>query len=190
MPAWFVMSIRFRAFERSQACKRNGPQRWLGERHGPVEGYQFNEENSCCLHSDRFSITYRVGSGAPVRRCKKIVAVWHHCNMDSSRSRKLRSISLACLCGCRGGAMRFILPAIVALSLGGCLTDSSEVSEADASLNRYQSYTCQKLRTESYAVSAKASKLTGVQDEKRSVVGGDEVTAQLSKLKGQMTHHR
>ena len=83
--------------------------------------------------------------------------------------------------------MRFILPPIVALSLGGCLTNSSEDSVADASLTRYQSYTCQKLRTESYAVSAKASKLTGVQDEKRSVVGGDEVAAQLSKLKGQMT---
>jgi len=36
-------------------------------------------------------------------------------------------------------------------------------------------------------VSAKASKPIGVQDEKRSVVGGDEVAAQLSKLKGQMT---
>ena len=80
-----------------------------------------------------------------------------------------------------------LLIIIVALSLGGCLTDSSEVSVADASLTRYQSYTCQKLRTESYAVSAKASKLTGVQDEKRPVVGGDEVAAQLSKLKGQMT---
>ena len=33
---------------------------------------------------------------------------------------------------------------------------------------------------------AKASKLTGVQDEKRPVVGGDEVAAQLSQLKGQM----
>ena len=87
----------------------------------------------------------------------------------------------------RGRAMRSILlTIIVALSLGGCLTDSSEVSVADASLTRYQSYTCQKLRTESYAVSAKASKLTGVQDEKRPVVDGDEVAAQLSKLKGQM----
>jgi len=90
--------------------------------------------------------------------------------------------------------MRFILPSIVALSLGGCLTNSSEVSmadasftRADASFSRYQSYTCQKLRTESYAVSAKASKLTGVQDEKRSVVGGDEVATQLSKLKDQTT---
>jgi hypothetical protein len=36
-------------------------------------------------------------------------------------------------------------------------------------------------------VSAKASKLTGVQDEKRSVVGGDEVATQLSKLKDQTT---
>src|SRR5262245_58601099 len=80
-----------------------------------------------------------------------------------------------------------LLTMIVALSLGGCLTNSSEVSVADASLTRYQSYTCQKLRTESYAVSANASKLTGVQDEKRSVVGGDEAAAQLSKLKDQMT---
>jgi len=83
--------------------------------------------------------------------------------------------------------MRFILPAIIALSLGGCLTNSSEDSVADVSLTSYQSYTCQKLRTESYAVSAKASKPIGVQDEKRSVVSGDEVAAQLSKLKGQMT---
>ena len=82
--------------------------------------------------------------------------------------------------------MRFIMPAIIALSLGGCLTNSSEDSVADASLTRYQSYTCQKLRAESYAVSAKTSKLTGVQDEKRSVVGGDKVDAQLSKLKGQI----
>ena len=80
-----------------------------------------------------------------------------------------------------------LLTILVALPLGGCLTDSSEVSVSDASPGRYQSYTCQKLRAESYAVSAKASKLTGVQDEKRSAVGGDEVDAQLSKLKGQMT---
>jgi hypothetical protein len=81
--------------------------------------------------------------------------------------------------------MRLILPAIiVALSPGGCLSNSSEVT--DVSPNRYQSYTCQKLRTESNAVVAKASKLTGVQDEKRPVVGGDEVAAQLSQLKGQM----
>jgi len=84
--------------------------------------------------------------------------------------------------------MRLILPAlIVALSPGGCLSNSSEVPGADVSPNRYQSYSCQKLRTESYAVSAKASKLTGVQDEKRPVVGGDEVAAQLSQLKGQMS---
>ena len=88
--------------------------------------------------------------------------------------------------GC--GAVRLILPAIiVALSLGGCLTNSSEVSVVGASPSRYQSYTCQKLRTESYAVSAKASKLTGAQDEKRLLVGGDEVAAQLSQLKDQMS---
>jgi hypothetical protein len=34
-------------------------------------------------------------------------------------------------------------------------------------------------------VSAKASKLTAIQDEKRPVGGGDEVAAQLSQLKGQ-----
>jgi len=82
--------------------------------------------------------------------------------------------------------MRLILPAIImALSPGGCLSTSSEVPGADASPNRYQSYSCQKLRTESYAVSAKASKLTAIQDEKRPVGGGDEVAAQLSQLKGQ-----
>jgi len=83
--------------------------------------------------------------------------------------------------------VRLVFPAIiVALSLGGCLTNSSEVSVANVSPNPYQSYTCQKLRTESYAVSAKASKLTGVQDENRPVVGGDKVAAQLSQLKDQM----
>jgi hypothetical protein len=34
-------------------------------------------------------------------------------------------------------------------------------------------------------VSAKASKLTGIQDERRPDAGGDEVAAQLSLLKGQ-----
>ena len=80
--------------------------------------------------------------------------------------------------------MRILLAIIVALPLVGCLTNSSDVPAADVSPNRYQSYTCQKLRAESYAVSAKASKLTRVQDEKGSA-GGDEVAAQLSQLKGQ-----
>ena len=34
-------------------------------------------------------------------------------------------------------------------------------------------------------MSAKASKLTAIQDEKRPVGGGDGVAAQLSQLKGQ-----
>src|SRR5215831_15702603 len=72
-----------------------------------------------------------------------------------------------------------LLIIIVALSLGGCLTNSSEVSVADASLTRYQSYTCQKLRTESYAASAKATKLANVEDH-------NEVAAQISQLRGQM----
>jgi len=72
-----------------------------------------------------------------------------------------------------------VLIIIVALSLGGCLTNSSEVSVADASLTRYQSYTCQKLRTESYAASAKATKLADVEDH-------NEVAAQISQLRGQM----
>ena len=83
------------------------------------------------------------------------------------------------------GAMRiFVSATMVALSLGGCLTNSSEPA-VDVSPNRYQSYSCQKLRAESYAVSAKASKLTGIQDERRPDAGGDEVGAQLSLLKGQ-----
>ena len=72
----------------------------------------------------------------------------------------------------------------MALSPGGCLSSSSTVPASDVSPSRYQSYSCQKLRAESYAVSAKASKLTGVQDEKRPV-GGDDVAAQLSQLKGE-----
>jgi hypothetical protein len=52
---------------------------------------------------------------------------------------------------------------MVALSLGGCLTNSSEPA-VDVSPNRYQSYSCQKLRADA---------------------GGDEVAAQLSLLKGQ-----
>jgi hypothetical protein len=83
------------------------------------------------------------------------------------------------------GAMRiFVSATMVALSLGGCLTNSSKPA-VDVSPNRYQSYSCQKLRAESYAVSAKASKLTGIQDERRPDAGGDEVAAQLSLLKGQ-----
>ena len=80
----------------------------------------------------------------------------------------------------KGRAMRsIVLIIIVALSLGGCLTNSSEVSVADASLTRYQSDTCQKLRTESYAASAKATKLADVEDH-------NEVAAQISQLRGQM----
>ena len=71
------------------------------------------------------------------------------------------------------------LAIIVALPLGGCLTNSSEVSMADASPTRYQSFTCQKLRTESYAVSAKATKLADVEDH-------NAVAAQISQLKGEM----
>jgi hypothetical protein len=89
------------------------------------------------------------------------------------------------------GTMRSILPAVVAaLSLGGCASRSPEVSAADVSPIPYQSYTCQKLRMEAYALSAKATKLAGVQDEKRPealLASGDgEVAAQLSQLKGQM----
>jgi len=102
--------------------------------------------------------------------------------------------------------MRLILPIIaVALSLGGCATKSSEISAAYVSPIPYQSYTCQQLGMEAQAVSAKATELSGAQDQKRTndqvatavavvvfwpaafLVGGDgQVAAQLSQLKGQM----
>jgi len=66
----------------------------------------------------------------------------------------------------------------MALSPGGCLTNSTDVPASDVSPSRYQSYSCQKLRAESYAVSAKASKLAAVEDH-------SEVESQLSQLKGQ-----
>jgi outer membrane lipoprotein-sorting protein len=102
--------------------------------------------------------------------------------------------------------MRLILTIIiVALSLGGCASKSSEISAAYVSPIPYQSYTCQQLGMEAQAVSAKAAELSGVQDQKRTndaiatgvaivvfwpaafLVGGDgQVAAQLSQLKGQM----
>jgi hypothetical protein len=66
----------------------------------------------------------------------------------------------------------------MALSPGGCLSSSSTVPASDVSPIRYQSYSCQKLRAESYAASAKASKLATVDDHR-------EVETQLSQLKGE-----
>jgi uncharacterized protein YceK len=102
--------------------------------------------------------------------------------------------------------MRLILLiVIVALSLGGCASKSSEISAAYVSPIPYQSYTCQQLGMEAQAVSVKAAELSGVQDQKRTndqvatgvaivvfwpaafLVGGDgQVAAQLAQLKGQM----
>ena len=51
--------------------------------------------------------------------------------------------------------------------------------------NGYRSCTCQKLRTESYAV-VEGFEANWHSRRKRLVVGGDEVAPQLSQLKGQM----
>ena len=59
---------------------------------------------------------------------------------------------------------------MVALSLGGCLTNSSEprwTSHLIAIVLQLP-----KTAGKSYAVSAKASKLTGIQDERRPDAGG------------------
>ena len=100
---------------------------------------------------------------------------------------------------------RFIALA-AALLLANCASKSSEITSSYVSPITYQAYTCQQLGMEAQAVSAKATELSGAQDQKRTsdqiatgvaivvfwpaafFVGGDgQVAAQLAQLKGQMT---
>ncbi len=95
---------------------------------------------------------------------------------------------------------------VVAALLGGCASKASEITAAYVSPVTYQSYTCQQLGMEAQAIAAKATELSGAQDQKRTndqiatgvaivvfwpaafFVGGDgQVAAQLSQLKGQLS---
>jgi hypothetical protein len=92
-----------------------------------------------------------------------------------------------------------------ALLLADCASKSSEITANYVSPIGYQGYTCQQLAMEAQAVSAKATELSGAQDQKRTqdqvatgvaivvfwpaafLVGGDgQVAAQLAQMKGQM----
>ena len=94
---------------------------------------------------------------------------------------------------------------VVATSLAGCASSSSEVTAAYVSPVMYQSYTCPQLAQEAQAVSTRAASLSGASDKQRTndavattaavvifwpaafFVGGDKQTAaELSQMKGQM----
>jgi hypothetical protein len=97
------------------------------------------------------------------------------------------------------------LAAIVALTVAGCASKSSDITPAYVSPVMYQGYTCQQLAQEARGVSARAGQVSGAQDQKRSndqiatgvaivvfwpaafFVGGDgPASAELAQLKGQM----
>jgi hypothetical protein len=96
--------------------------------------------------------------------------------------------------------------AIVAMTVAGCASRSSEITPAYISPVLYQGYSCQQLAQEAQAVSTRAAQVSGAQDKKRTddqvatgvaivvfwpaafFVGGDGPTAaELANLKGQMT---
>jgi hypothetical protein len=96
---------------------------------------------------------------------------------------------------------------IVALgaALGGCASNSAEITPAYVSPVIYQGYTCQQLALEAQSLSTRAASLSGVQDSQRTkdqwttaaavvifwpaafLVSGDKQTAaELAQMKGQM----
>jgi hypothetical protein len=93
----------------------------------------------------------------------------------------------------------------MAVALGGCAKDASQVGAAYVSPIIYESYTCTQLTEEAQRVSAKAVDLTGTQNQKATndavgmavgvivfwpalfmIKGNDETTAELARLKGTM----
>ncbi|MEJ1158502.1 hypothetical protein [Prosthecomicrobium sp. N25] len=94
---------------------------------------------------------------------------------------------------------------LVALVLAGCASRADNISAAYVSPTGYMSYTCPQLREEAARVSARATQLTGAQNDKATsdavattvgvvlfwpalfFIKGDSTTAaELSRLKGEM----
>lgn len=95
--------------------------------------------------------------------------------------------------------------ATAALVLAACASKSSEITPAYVSPITYQNHTCQQLAMEAQSISARATQVSGAQDQKRTndqiatgvaivvfwpaafLVGGDgPMAAELAQLKGQM----
>lgn len=93
---------------------------------------------------------------------------------------------------------------LTALLLSACAKGSDEITASYISPITYQNYSCSQLSAEAQRVSAEASKMSGVQDDKASsdavattvavvlfwpaaflVKGDGQTAAELSKLKGQ-----
>ena len=101
--------------------------------------------------------------------------------------------------------MRILGAAVLSAALAGCASNSSEISAAYVSPVMYQSYNCQQLGMEAQAVTARASVVSGAQDQKRTndglataaaivvfwpaaffVGGNGQTAAELAQLKGQL----
>jgi hypothetical protein len=93
----------------------------------------------------------------------------------------------------------------LAVALGGCAKDATQVGATYISPITYQGYTCAQLGEEATRVSERAASATGVQNQKSTndaigmtvglvvfwpalfmIKGNDETTAELARLKGQM----
>lgn len=89
--------------------------------------------------------------------------------------------------------------------LAGCAKESSDIAAEYVSPLQYQQYSCSQISAEAQMVSARASSLMGVQDQKASndkvamgvglvlfwpalffLHGNAETTAEVARLKGQM----
>jgi hypothetical protein len=100
--------------------------------------------------------------------------------------------------------MRKSIP-FLCLVLAGCASSSAEITPAYVSPFIYQNLNCQQLAQEAQGISARATQLTGAQDQQRTndqiatgvaivvfwpaafLVGGDKQTAaELAQMKGQM----
>jgi len=94
-----------------------------------------------------------------------------------------------------------VLPCLL---LAGCASASQDVTASYVSPLQYQAYSCQQIGAEAQRVSAKATELAGVQDQKRSndavttgvtlvlfwpaaflLNGNGQTAAELASLKGQ-----
>jgi hypothetical protein len=91
------------------------------------------------------------------------------------------------------------------LTLAGCASSAKDITPAYVSPFIYQNLSCQQLAQEAQGISARATQLTGAQDQQRTndaiattaavivfwpaafLVGGDKQTAaELAQMKGQM----